>query len=404
MANQFATSRIVLQTLAIELYNNLQLGKLVHRYGSETFIPPKVGAVSSVVDVPMPIRYEAKAGPSLQIQSIVETTKAVAVDQDFHVGLDMSVWDATFNTKDDIKSASSKYLVPAAKTLAEKVDDYLAGLATQIHQSAGTAGTTLGSGTAAATQQAISLIRQIQTENGVSNKENRMLVLAPKESGYVPSALSALFVREAQEGVKTGRLGHLLGYDLYESGNIRKHTAGALAGAALTNGVDQEGGTINIDGLDPTDNVKVGDIITFAGVYAVNVQSKRQVTSDRLMEFYVTAAETAAGGAISVDIFPEIVTTGPYQNVSNAVADGQVVTLKASHVANMAITKDTLCLATMPLKKPVGAKVAEIIQHEGLSLLLTVDYDIQERRDITRVDIVFGGRELYGQTGVRVLG
>ena len=148
----------------------------------------------------------------------------------------------------------------------------------------------------------------------------------------------------------------------------------------------------------------MGDIVTFAGVYAVNPVNKRQVSSDRLMEFRITEAAVEAGSAIALKISPSIITTGPYQNVSNAVADGQAVTLKASHTANMAIIPNTLCLATMPLKKPMSAVVAEQVAYKGLSLLLTAAYDLETRQEGARIDIIFGGREIYPETGVRGLG
>jgi hypothetical protein len=297
------------------------------------------------------------------------------------------------------------YIKPAILTLADAVDDFIAGLGTSINQSVGTAGTAPFSTSQAATLQLLGGINQRMTENGVSQKEKKALVISPEAAGYLPTYFAPLFTKEAQETVRTGKLGYAMGFDFYTSNNIRSHTAGSIAAGALTNGVAQSGSTINIDTLSgATDSVEVGDIITFAGVYGVNPVNKRQWSSDRLMEFTVTERADEAGSAIAVKISPEIITSGAYQNVSNAVADGQAVTLKASHTANMAIIKNTLCLATMPLKKPMSAVVAEQVSYKGLSLMLTAAYDLENRQEGCRIDIIYGGRAIYPETGCRVLG
>ncbi|MFZ2950899.1 MAG: P22 phage major capsid protein family protein [Desulfuromonadaceae bacterium] len=404
MANQFKTSKKILQIAAIELYNALKLGKVVTMYGEEKYKAPGMGALGPSVDVPMPIRYLAKDGATFQGQSITETTKTVTLDQHKHVGLDMSVFDMTLNTEAEITKVSSKFIRPAILTLADSIDDYIAGLGTKLHQTAGTAGQTPGSGTAAATQQALADAKMIMVENGVTQSMTKNMILNPKAAGYIPTALSALFVREAQEAVKTGRLGHLMDLNMYESNNIRKHTSGTLGAGAQYDETGSGGTTLVLQGLDASDSLVVGDTITIAGVYAVNPVNKRTVSSDRLMQFIVTTAGAEAGNAMTVTISPEPIATGAYQNVSAAPVEAAAVTVKAAHVANMVITKDTLVLATMPFKKPMSATIAETITYEGISLLLTAGYDVSTMTEKARIDILFGGRELYPETGVRLLG
>jgi hypothetical protein len=69
----------------------------------------------------------------------------------------------------------------------------------------------------------------------------------------------------------------------------------------------------------------------------------------------------------------------------------------------MVITKDTLVIATMPLKLPKSATIKEIVTYKGLSLMMTAGYDIDTRSETARIDMIFGGRELYPETGVRLL-
>jgi len=402
--NTFKTAKKILQIAAIELYNMCKFADVVTLYGAKEFKAPSMGAIGPTVDVPMPIRYLAKTGPNYQGQSITEQTKTVTLDQDMHVGLDMSVFDATLNTEADITSVSSKYIRPAILTLADAFDDYVAGLGAKLNQTAGTAGTTPGSGTAAQTQQLIADASVIMTENGVPDATRKCMILNPKAAGYIPTALSSLFVREAQEAVKTGRLGYLMDFDLYKSNNIRKHTSGVLGATAAVNSTGTTGTTLVLKALDASDSLTVGDTITIAGVYAVNPVNKRTVSSDRLMQFNVETAGAEAGNAMTVTISPEPISSGAYQNVSALPVDGALVTVKASHVANMVITKDTIVMATMPFKAPRSAVIAETVTYKGLSMMLSADYDIDTRSEKARLDILFGGRELYPETGCRLLG
>lgn len=409
MANTYRTASVIAQVAALELFNALTIAQKVRWYTPEKFYNKGVGMPGPTIDVPLPVRYLAKEGPVLQEQPIIERTKPVTIDQDFHVGLKMEVFDASVNTKEQITKMSSEYIKPAIAALADKADDYAMGMALKLHNTVGTAGTALGSGTSAETQAIFAAARAHMKRAGVKDNEELYCFLDPEAEGRVPVALSGLFVREAQEAVSKGKIGNAMRFNFYGSQNVRYHTAGngaAFAAGALTNGAGQTGSVINIDGLDALDTLYAGDVITFGaigtGPQQVNVQNKRVFRV--LQEFTVVNTVVANGGAMAVTVSPEIITEGAYQNVNIAVADGLAVTRKASHYAHMAIIKDTLCMSTIKLKKPDSAVIAEVGTYNGLSVLLTAGYDVQSRSETARIDFVFGGREMYESTGVRILG
>lgn len=390
MGNTLNKAQVIANEVVTQLYNSLMAVDIMHVVSAKEFLDSSRGPTARTVNIEMPIKYEVKDGPALQLQDIQEEMLPVTIDQDKHIGLSMEVLEATLDTDEGIADMSSKYIQPVIPTLADAMDDYAMGLANKICNFSGVVGTP-------ATYLALAYGQQKLMENGVSEKIEKSLILDPAGLFTLPDGLKGLFVREAQEGVSKGRIGHAVGVNIYGSNNVRRHTAGTLGAGALSNGVDQTGSTINIDGLDANDNVQVGDIITFAGTYAVNPVNKR--TQSSLKQFVVTEAAVAAGGAIAVKISPEVITTGAYQNVSQAVADGSAVVIKATHTKNMLIIKDTLCLATVPLKAPKTAKIAATASYKGLNVLLTGAYDIQTRKEIIRVDCVYGGRELLPYTG-----
>ena len=94
--------------------------------------------------------------------------------------------------------------------------------------------------------------------------------------------------------------------------------------------------------------IKAGDVFTIDNVYAVNPVSKQ--STGRLQQFVVTTLSTLSGGGGTVTVSPNIVTTGPYQNVDAAPIDGAglnfVGAASSTYAQNMFTAGGRLCVAT----------------------------------------------------------
>jgi hypothetical protein len=172
--------------------------------------------------------------------------------------------------------------------------------------------------------------------------------------------------------------------------------------------------TIATDGWpNSTAVLKAGDVITFAGVYAVNPVPGEGTSGKTVMpylqQFTVTADASSNGsGAATLTISPAIITTGPYQTVDAAPADDATITVlgtaSTAYPQNLGFHKNAFALVTVPLEMPDGAAFKARESHNGLSVRCVKDYDIDTDDDIIRLDILYGIKAIYPDLATRLWG
>ena len=441
--NNFVTNgHLVLEAFAVEFYNELKLAANVHRKLEDKFEmerPAGEAKFGTMLTQKKPKRFRAADGPNFVAQDASEQTYNVNVDTWKHVGLELSVFDGTFKTSEELMDKAGGLIRPSVLTLADQVELSLALCAKDLFQVSGSPGVTPGDTSVAAmttaqTQRDFVKVTATLAQQGVPDSYTKKGFYEPFASGYVPVALSSLFVKEAQEAVTNGRLGHILGVDLYKSTNMPYHNAGthisggtATATPAVTglnvgatpltvNGANQTGGVISLTGGVAGETLKAGDVIQFgsnlsathiatygAGIHPVNVVNG-QTFNNRAMTFVVTQDVAVTGAAINVPISPSIITAGAYQNVSASPVNGASLLGYDSHQCNMVIVPETLALVCVPIKKLQGAVYCERFNYKELSFLMTVGADIETMKDMARIDIIYGTAPMYADTGVRHMG
>lgn len=390
MANNIITPDIIAKEALMQLENSLVMGKLVHREYKEEFV--KVGAT---VDVRKPVKFVASDGAVRVNQDVEEASTPFTIDKRKHVSWKFSTQDLTL----DIEKYSERYIRPAMIALANQVDSDLCALHTNVFQNVGdnaTPATFLEFGAAST-----------RLDEAAVPSEDRRLVLNPQGHLYAADLLKGLYNPELVKGAVRGiSVGPLAGFQTYMDQNVKRHVQGTWGTTPLVNGAGQAvtyanaghtygstSQTLNVDGLTAsTGDAKKGDKFTIAGVYAVNPVSKE--TLGFLQEFVVNA-NVGGGGAVALNISPAIITSGPFQTVSAAPADNAAITLTGSHVANLAFHKNAFGLVTVPLELPDGASFKARESHNGYSVRVVKDYDIDTDEDIIRLDILYGVKSLY---------
>lgn len=393
MANAIITPEIIAKEALMQLENNVVMGKLVHRQYKEEFV--KVGAT---VDVRKPVKFVASDGATRVNQDVEEASTPFTINKRKHVSWKFATQDLTL----DIEQYSERYIRPAMIALANQVDSDLCALHTNVFQNVGdnaTPATFLEFGAAST-----------RLDESAVPSEDRRLVLNPQGHLYAADLLKGLYNPELVKGAVRGiSVGPLAGFQTYMDQNVKRHVQGTWGTTPLVNGGAQAvtyanaghtygstSQTISIDGLTAsTGTAKKGDKFTMDGVYAVNPVSKE--TLGFLQEFVVNADATAtAGGAVAaLNISPAIIVSGPFQTVSAAPADNAPITLAGSHVANLAFHKNAFGLVTVPLELPDGASFKARESHNGYSVRVVKDYDIDTDEDIIRLDILYGVKTLY---------
>jgi len=143
-------------------------------------------------------------------------------------------------------------------------------------------------------------------------------------------------------------------------------------------------------------------VFTIAGVFRVHPETK--ASTGVLQQFVCTA--DSAGGGVTIGISPAIVASGPYQNVSNAAADGQALvfvgTLSTTAQQSVAYHKDAFTFATADLLLPEGVHFASRKVQDGISMRIIRQYDINNDKLPCRLDVLYGYKTIRPQIACRL--
>jgi hypothetical protein len=388
------TPSIITKESLLILENNLVAANLVNRKFENQFV--KIG---TSLTIRKPNRFTVSSGPGLQIQDIAEPSTSITISNQKHVDWQFSSQDLTLV----VEEFAERYLKPAMASLANQVDyDTLQN----IFAFSNIVGTPATIPSSFATS--VQLTGQRLDELGAP-QEDRRLIMNPASYWAVANGLSNNFVTKTSEpALIKGYLSTIGNQELYMDQNIGAQAASVYGGTPLTNIVTpQSGNTVVTDGWTATTTVlAVGTVFTIDGVFNINPQSRQ--STGVLKNFTVTTATVTDGSGNSTITFsPAIVTSGAYQNVSAAVADGKAITIKTglttvSLLQNFAFCRDAIGLVMVPMEIPGGVDFAARETYKNISMRVIRAYDINNDVFPTRADILYGTAQYYDELGVRL--
>lgn len=391
--------------------------------------------IGYTVNVRRPPRYVGTTGPALSIEDTNETYVPVTLSTQFHV-------DVQFTTADmatSIDLFKERVLNPVIATVANKIDrDGTVFFYQNVANAVGTPGTAVNSSITALTAGA-TLDAESAPRDGT-----RVLIVDPFTHANMANALQALFNPSSKisEQYEKGLLSkNTLGFDWYMDQNVVSYTVGAGGGTpTLANNTSSawissgwaRNGLINSTGWTASANPRltVGDVITVAGAYAVNPQSRGAVGSNRLRQYVVIPPQaTLTNGTYNT-------TTGVYSSKSDGTLDfyvqgvgiygGQFQNISAQPASNAAITiwgnatstqyagtvspqgiamhRDCVALAFADLDLPGGVDMAAraVDEEGGMSFRIVRQYTINNDALPARCDVLYGYGGLYLELGCRI--
>ena len=362
MANAFLTPSVFANEGLRQLENELILGNKVHTDYSKEF-----SFNGATINIRKPTSYIGQ-DDNLDVTSysedIEQAQTTITMDKTVSIKVDIGAIDGTLS----FDRVQEDVIRPAVIKMRDRIETELASLYTQAYWFTGTPGTvpstflSLGTGGAILTDAAVPMADRIAVHG-----TDAALNLADGLKGVYVSDKAKTAFEEAQIG-KYG------GFMNYESVHAPTHTVGVATGTPLVNGASQNvtyaaskntwTQTLNTDGWtnSTTGILKAGDVITIAGVFAVNPISKQ--STGRLQTFTVTAdADSGAStGPSALTISPPIITSGAYQTVSAAPAENAVITVKTgtgatAYKQSLLMHPKALALVSRPLKIASGAGV-----------------------------------------------
>jgi hypothetical protein len=383
------------------LENNLVLTRNVNRQYDDSFAV-EGAKIGSTLRIRLPDRALVTDGAALQVQDDNEQFTTLSVAQQKHIGVNFTTAELTMQLDD----FAERVLKPRVSQLASSIDADVANAYQTIFQSVGTPGTT------PATSLVLLQAQQKLNESAA--------VMSPRYATVNPAANAALV--EGMKGLfnptstisrqfKNGMMGEgILGFEeVNMSQSIKVHTTGTRTGAhTVTTTIAAQGATtINITGTG-TQTLRRGDVFTIAGVFAVNPQTRESTGS--LQQFTVLADATAVAGAYTgVQISPAIFTaSNALATVDSFPQASAVVTFlgaaSTQFPQNLVYHKDAITFATADLLLPQGVDMASRQVHNGISMRIVRQYDINNDRMPCRIDVLYGYGVIRPQMACRLWG
>jgi hypothetical protein len=382
------------------LENNLVLTRTVNRQYDDSFAV-EGAKIGSTLRIRLPDRALVTDGAALQVQDDNEQYTTLAVSSQKHIGVNFTTAELTMQLDD----FADRVLKPRISQLAASIDADVANSFKYIGNSVGTPGTT------PATSLVLLQAQQKLNENAA--------VMSPRYATVNPAANAALIegmkglfnpVSAISKQFKNGMFGEgILGYDeLNMSQSIKQFTTGtrAATGASTSAAVTTEGATsIALTGLS-TNTIKAGDVFTIADCFAVNPQTRESTGS--LFQFVALADVTAAGGNATVTVSAMYSSSQALATVDALPGNSKSVvfvgTANTQYPQNLIYHKDAIAFATADLLMPQGVDMASRQVHNGISLRIVRQYDINNDRLPCRIDVLYGYSVIRPQMAVRLWG
>jgi len=405
MSNSILTIDMITRKALEILENNLVLTRNVNRQYDDSFAV-EGAKIGSTLRIRLPDRALVTDGAALQVQDDNEQYTTLSVASQKHIGVNFTSAELTMQLDD----FADRVLKPRISQLASSIDNDVANAYKNIYSSVGTPGTTPGT-------SLVMLQAQQKMNEYAAMMNNRYLTVNPAANAQLVEGMKGFFnpTSTISKQFASGMMGTgVLGYDeVNMSQSIVNHTTGTRTATAATLTISgttstQGATTLSIAGDSGSATFKQGDVFTIANVYSVNPQTRQSTGS--LQQFVVTADATASSGTwASISVAPAIFTSAnALATVDSFPVNGAAVTVlgaaSTQYAQNLAYQKDAITFATADLLLPQGVDMASRQVHNGISMRIVRQYDINNDRMPCRIDVLYGYSVIRAPMAVRMWG
>ena len=376
-----------------EFVNAMQMATRVDRQLDDQY--RKVG---DTVTVRRPVMWEATDGAVISsLDEAEEGSVAVTLNRRKKVAFKFTSQDLTLEVDD----FNERYVKPAMVELVQQVESDIADAYKEIFNFVGTPGTEPSN------FLAVGAARAKLNKLGVPMADPKAAFYNPDAALALANSLQNVFPQQiATRAIEEAMISKYAQFEIFENQSLKTHTTGTFTTGStpLINGATQDvtyasskgtgTQTLITDGWAFTTlALTEGDVFTIAGVNSVNRRSRED--TGELAQFVVRADGTSDGaGNLTLTIAPAMITSGPYQTVTAAPADGAAIvpvtgTEATGYVQNLAFHKNAITLAMAPLVMPPGNVDASSETFEGVSIRSIADYVFTDDEGVWRFDILY---------------
>lgn len=375
---------IIAKAAAQTLKDNLVFCNTIDKADASDFDGKNGYKSGDTIYTSKPARYipQSTFDITSSIQDSVEGKAALTLDTISTVGMEIDSFE--FATDVQLKDVIKRFVMPAAEAIAQDVERRFLEKATDAtYNSTGTAGST------AFTVANVLAGRTLLNQN-LAPRGDRSFLLNSQSGAAAVDARKGLFQSstEINKQYLDGMVGRADGFDWYENELINVHTTGSdVTGIAINDASVAEGAsTLTVDGASSAPTV--GSVFTIAGVYSVHPTTKQ--VQGRLQQFVVTSATTTVLG-ISPSLYAG---SNGLKNVSALPADDAALVFVGSastaYAQNLQYHENAFKMVSVPLIMPRNAEVAAQETVDGITVAVVRDFDVLERRMVTRLDFLGG--------------
>lgn len=343
----------------------------------------------STIDVKIPVAQTATAvAPSNtppNPDAATPTTVQVPLDQWYKTNFKLSDKDQKdINAQGDFLPMQT---IESIDALAVNVNRYLMSLYKPIYGYTGTAGTT-PFGTPGV--EDATLLRAVLNKQKCPKTMRRCVVDFDADAKMLALAAFSDAEKIASNQVKIeGEIGRKYGIDWYSDDDVPTHTAGTIttgliAKASTAQAVGDKTIVCTTAASTGACALKEGDIITFAGDEQTYV---------------LTADATQASAATDVTLAIE-------PGLKVALAGSEAVTVKASHVVNLAFHPNAFAFAMRRLEDTVigSGNLVRAIRDPLTGIVLRLEISRQYKQTMWEFDVLYGAKLVRPELASRLAG
>ena len=418
--NTLLTIAMISRDAAIVLGNTLDLAKRVNRDYDNDF-GVKYAQIGQTLSLRRPIRPTIRVGSAVDIQAVTETYSQLVFYDPVGTDYALTSQELTFSIEDYF----DKVVEPSVQRIASQIEFMGQSLLTQIFGAIGTPGTALTGGSNGSALPAITKALALLNKNLAPAVAGRTTLLNDPDFNGILATSNLTYFNPGPEISKiytSGYQGDFSSFRVFMNQLVQSHTNGTYSGTPVvattvapnsvypTNGVNSS--VVSTSGFGNSDKLNVGDIITFgsltsaaSGVFMVNGQTKQTIGTPQ--QFAVQAFTNDGSGNCTITVTPAIITSGGFQNVSQAPQSGYSVNVLGASGATtqnaLAFDRDCFVLAAKELM-PYSVGLGKTTTDDQTRIPIRVQQmpDIRTNQEILRFDAMVAWTTLYSQLGVRI--
>jgi hypothetical protein len=400
MSNSILTIDMITRKSLEILENNLVITRNVNRQYDDSFAV-EGAKIGSTLRIRLPDRALVTDGAALQVQDDNEQFTTLTVASQKHIGVNFTSAELTMQLDD----FAERVLKPRISQLASSIDADVANAYKSIGNTVGTPGTTPST-------SLVLLQAQQKLNENAAVMSPRYATVNPAANAGLVEGMKGLFnpTDTVSKQFKNGMMGTgVLGFDeINMSQSIKQFTTGTrtATGNTTSAAVTAEGATTIAMTVGSGVTVKQGDVFTVADCFAVNPQTRESTGS--LFQFVAAADATATSTAITVTVAPIYSSANALATVDSLPGNSKAVVFvgaaSSQYAQNLVYHKDAITFATADLLLPQGVDMAARAVHNGISLRIVRQYDINNDRMPCRIDVLYGFSTIRPQMGCRIWG